>query len=87
MSTDEQRPSQIQDTEHLAQEGDWFRHGGKGFWHLQAHKEYGVVWSLCGVRTMLAQSETRDRLDPEAGDMACGNCQFKARQDARKRGE
>ena len=86
MSSDDVTPPLIQDTEHLVEEGNWFRPSGKGFWHLQAHKEYGVVWSLCGVRMVLAQAETLDRMDPNAGQTPCPNCQLKARQDARKRG-
>ncbi len=87
MSSDDHTPPLIQDTEHLFEEGNWFRQSGKGFWHLQAHKEYGVVWSLCGVRMVLAQAETLDRMDPAAGQTPCPNCKFKARQDARKRGD
>jgi len=87
MTPEQQAPGTIQDTEHLIEEGNWFRMAGKGFWHLQAHSEYGVVWSLCGVRLRLAQAETRDRLDTGAGQQPCANCRFKERQAARKRGE
>lgn len=87
MSSPEDTPGFIQDTEDLAHEGDWFRPQGKGFWHLQAHQEYGVAWSLCGVRLMLSQAETSDRLDLAAGNLPCANCQHKARQEARKRGD
>jgi hypothetical protein len=26
-----------------------FRPGRKGAWHVMAHREYGVMWSHCGV--------------------------------------
>jgi hypothetical protein len=87
MPSDDRTPPQIQETDHLVEEGHWFRHSGKGVWHLQAHQEYGVVWSLCGVRMRLAQAETLDHMDPEGGQAPCPNCrQRKAHPDARERG-
>ena len=29
-----------------------FRPGRKGAWHLMAHREYGVIFSHCGLRVM-----------------------------------
>lgn len=87
MSSEQGTPGSIQDTEYLSEDGKWFRMTGKGFWHLEAHSEYGVVWSLCGVRMLRAQAETKTRLDTGGGQRPCANCQFKDRQEARKRGE
>ena len=86
MSSSEDTPDTIRDTEVLAEEGDWFRQQGKGFWHLKTHQEYGVAWSLCGVRLVLSQAETKTILKGDDGDLPCTNCEFKARQNARKRG-
>lgn len=49
-----------------------FRPGRKGAWHLMAHKEYGVMWSHCGLRVM-----AKDCTFPDGEVLIrdlCGNC-------------
>lgn len=67
--TPEGKPKAGHDTSHR---GAWFRTPGRGAWHTEAHREYGVVWSLCGMRTVLSQAETRGELAP--GDTPCARC-------------
>ncbi len=57
------------DTSHR---GTWFRLPGKSRWHSEAHREYGVLWSLCGIRAVAHEAETREELGE--GDAACGRC-------------
>ena len=61
-----------------------FRPGRKGAWHLMAHKEYGVIWSHCGVRVMVKECTV-----PE-GDVLirdlCGTCARKAKSELGKEG-
>ncbi|GAB6063771.1 hypothetical protein [Deferrisoma palaeochoriense] len=56
----------------VSHRGSWFRLPGKTRWHSEAHREYGVLWSLCGVRTIALQAETKEELGPE--DQACVRC-------------
>ncbi len=65
----ESKPKTGHDTSHR---GGWFRMTGRGTWHTEAHREYGVVWSVCGVRAVLAQAETRTELGGE--DKPCTKC-------------
>ncbi len=57
------------DTSHR---GAWFRLPGRSRWHSEAHREYGVAWSLCGVRVVLLNAETKEKLDE--ADVPCGRC-------------
>jgi len=41
-------------------------------WHVEAHREYGVIWSLCGMRAVLLQAETKS--DLEEADTPCTKC-------------
>ncbi len=61
--------SEGRDTSHR---GSWFRLPGKTRWHSEAHREYGVLWSLCGVRTIAMQAETKENLGED--DLACVRC-------------
>ncbi|NOY43975.1 MAG: hypothetical protein GXP50_00765 [Deltaproteobacteria bacterium] len=61
--------SEGRDTSHR---GAWFRLPGKTRWHSEAHREYGVLWSLCGVRAIAMQAETKKSLGEE--DLACVRC-------------
>lgn len=56
----------------ISHRGSFFRMPGRGSWHTEAHREYGVVWSLCGMRTVVSQAETRGELAP--GDAPCTRC-------------
>jgi len=67
--TPESRSKPGQDTSHR---GGWFRVNGRGSWHTEAHREYGVLWSVCGVRAVLAQAEARTELGGE--DARCTKC-------------
>ncbi len=58
------------DTSHR---GSWFCIKGKNQWHTEAHREYGVVWSMCGLRVLRHQTDTCEEL--EAGQTACVRCQ------------
>jgi len=56
----------------ISHRGALFRVPGRSMWHTEAHREYGVVWSLCGIRAVLLQSETKAALDE--GDTPCTKC-------------
>jgi len=58
-----------QDTSHR---GACFRAPGRRMWHTEAHREYGVIWSLCGIRAVLLQAETKTALGEE--DSLCTKC-------------
>lgn len=49
-----------------------FRPGRKGSWHLLAQREYGVIWSYCGLRVM-AKDCTFPEDDVLIRDL-CGTC-------------
>lgn len=49
-----------------------FRPGRKGAWHLLAHREYGVMWSHCGLRVM-AKDCTFPEHEVLIRDL-CGTC-------------
>jgi hypothetical protein len=49
-----------------------FRPGRKGAWHLMAHREYGVIWSHCGLR-QLVKDCTFPEDDVLIRDL-CGSC-------------
>ncbi len=57
------------DTSHR---GTWFRLPGRSRWHSEAHREYGVLWSLCGVRVVGHEAESKGTLDEN--DIPCGRC-------------
>ena len=63
------KPKPGQDTSHR---GAFFRAPDRRMWHVEAHREYGVVWSLCGIRTVLLQAETKTALAEE--DTPCTKC-------------
>ena len=63
-------PDPDRDTSHR---GSWFCIKGKSHWHTEAHREYGVVWSMCGLRVLRHQTDTRETL--EEGQTACVRCQ------------
>ncbi|MBI5014241.1 MAG: hypothetical protein HZB55_01965 [Deltaproteobacteria bacterium] len=49
-----------------------FRPGRKGTWHLVAHREYGVIFSHCGLRVM-AKDCSFPETDVLIRDL-CGTC-------------
>jgi len=49
-----------------------FRVGGRGLWHLEAHQEYGVRFSLCGIRVLAKETQAPDRPLPQSE--ICGRC-------------
>lgn len=49
-----------------------FRIRGRGYWHIRAHAEYGVVFTLCGIRVL--GKETQAATQPVAKAEVCGNC-------------
>lgn len=59
-----------------------FRPGRKGAWHLLAHKEYGVIWSHCGIRIM-AKECTFPEEEVLIRDL-CGTCARKAKSEIGK---
>jgi hypothetical protein len=66
--TDTQGTS-TRDTSH---QGNWFCLPGRNTWHVEAHREYGVIWSTCGLRALAAKAETRGDLEEEEG--RCSRC-------------
>jgi hypothetical protein len=55
-----------------------FRPGGKGAWHLVAHREYGVVWSSCGIRAL--EKDCRRPTEPVQVHDLCGTCARAAKE-------
>src|SRR5512138_1076915 len=49
-----------------------FRPGKKGAWHLLAQREYGVLWSHCGIRIMAKECEFPK--EPILIRDLCGTC-------------
>ncbi len=49
-----------------------FRIGNRGFWHISAHSEYGVVFTLCGLRVLAKDTRTADKPIPD--NELCANC-------------
>jgi hypothetical protein len=52
--------------------GQLFRIRNRGFWHVRAHAEYGVLFSLCGMRVL--EKETQPAPHPVAKAEVCGRC-------------
>ncbi len=63
------------DTSHR---GTLFRSPGRAMWHAEGHREYGVLWSVCGIRALAAQAETCTTL-PEGGAL-CAKCEAPPRR-------
>ena len=49
-----------------------FRPARRGAWHLQAHSEYGVIWSPCGIRAKAVECQRPQ--DPVQIRDLCGTC-------------
>lgn len=73
-------PAQAQapDSRDTSHRGSLFRAPGRATWHTEAHREYGVIWSVCGIRGLASQAETSDAL-PEGG-APCVKCAAPVRQ-------
>jgi len=50
-----------------------FRIGNRGFWHIQAHREYGVIFSLCGIRVLARDTQPATGADEETKSL-CVRC-------------
>jgi hypothetical protein len=50
----------------------WFRMPNRQMWHAQANREYGVIWSRCGIRALLIDVETRPTLAEDG--VPCARC-------------
>lgn len=59
-----------------------FRPGRKGAWHLQAHAEYGVIWSRCGIRAKVMECQ-RPEDAVQIRDL-CGTCGRAAKEEIGK---
>ena len=59
-----------------------FRPGRKGAWHLQAHSEYGVLWSRCGIRAK--SMECQRPTEPVQIRDLCGTCARAAKEEIGK---
>ena len=55
-----------------SRQGAWFRMQNRQMWHSEANREYGVLWSHCGIRALLGQVVTQEAL-PEDGT-TCARC-------------
>ncbi|MBI5442537.1 MAG: hypothetical protein HY900_15140 [Deltaproteobacteria bacterium] len=49
-----------------------FRIRNRGYWHVRAHAEYGVIFTLCGMRVL--EKETQPAPQPVTRAEVCGNC-------------
>jgi hypothetical protein len=56
----------------ISHRGTWFRIPDRAMWHSEAHREYGVIWSKCGMRVLAAETEARKELSEE--DTPCARC-------------
>lgn len=71
MGTEKRDDESGRNTE-VVRHDDWFRPTGKRAWDLLVHKEYGVLWSQCGIRTVFAETESAKAV-PEDG-VECPRC-------------
>jgi len=52
--------------------GSWFRMRNRQMWHAEANREYGVVWSRCGMRALFADTVAQEKLEEK--DTVCVRC-------------